>query len=83
MAIGLAITSAVRFSAYGETGVELGKLIINVICATTFLVHIIGPICVKFTTQRSGEVGMAKLGSDVWVSEGTAEQQQIGMIKLL
>ncbi len=73
VAMGLAIASADRFSDYGESGEELGSLIINVICATTFLVQIIGPICVKFAIQRAGEIGMAKLGPDVWASEGAPE----------
>lgn len=73
VAMGLAIASSGRFSTYGEAGAELGDLIINVICATTFLVQIIGPVCVKFAIQRAGEIGKAKLGPDVWASEGAPE----------
>lgn len=73
VAMGLAIASADRFSHYGQAGMELGALIINVICATTFIVQIIGPVCVKLAIQRAGEIGMAKLGPDVWASEGAPE----------
>lgn len=35
------------------------------ITATTFVVQIIGPIFVKFTINRAGEIGQAKLGDEV------------------
>ena len=73
VAIGLALASASRFSACGPEGKELGDLIINVITATTFVVQIIGPICVKFAIGRAGEIGRATAEHDVWASEGTIE----------
>jgi Kef-type K+ transport system membrane component KefB len=73
VAIGLALASASRFSAYGPEGVALGALIVNVITATTFVVQIVGPICVKFAITRAGEVGMATLEHDAWASEGSTE----------
>ena len=74
VAIGLALASEKRFSEFGDEGVALGALIINVITATTFVVQIIGPIFVKFAITRAGEVGMARLDADqVWSSEGTPE----------
>jgi NhaP-type Na+/H+ or K+/H+ antiporter len=60
VAIGLALSIAGRFDAYGEAGVALGHLVINVITATTFVVQVIGPIMVKFAITRAGEIG----GSD-------------------
>jgi hypothetical protein len=74
VAIGLALASASRFSAYGPEGKELGDLIINVITATTFVVQIIGPICVKFAIGRAGEIGQATAEDDVWASEGTTDE---------
>ncbi|MCK4814399.1 sodium:proton exchanger, partial [bacterium] len=59
VAIGLAIDSASRFPKYGPAGQELGGLIINVITATTFIVTIIGPICVKLAITRAGEIGLS------------------------
>jgi Kef-type K+ transport system membrane component KefB len=73
VAIGLALSSASRFSAYGEEGQALGALIINVITATTFVVQIVGPICVKLAISRAGEIGRAALEHDAWASEGSAE----------
>jgi Kef-type K+ transport system membrane component KefB len=73
VAIGLALASASRFSAYGEEGKALGDLIINVITATTFVVQIIGPICVKLAISRAGEIGRATVEHDAWASEGTPE----------
>lgn len=69
VAIGLALASASRFSGYGEEGKDLGDLIINVITATTFVVQIIGPICVKLAISRAGEIGQAKLDGTGWACE--------------
>jgi hypothetical protein len=73
VAIGLALSSASRFSEYGEEGQALGALIINVITATTFVVQIIGPVCVKMAIRRAGEIGQATLDYDAWASEGSTE----------
>jgi Kef-type K+ transport system membrane component KefB len=73
VAIGLALASASRFSAYGPEGQALGSLVINVITATTFVVQIVGPICVKLAITRAGEVGRATLEHDAWASEGSTE----------
>jgi NhaP-type Na+/H+ or K+/H+ antiporter len=59
VAIGLALSIAGRFDAYGEAGIQLGHTVINVITATTFIVQIIGPILVKIAIMRAGEVGKA------------------------
>jgi len=77
VAIGLALSSANRFSAYGEEGQALGALIINVITATTFVVQIVGPISVKFAISRAGEIGRATLEHDAWASEGSTEGPHI------
>ncbi len=73
VAIGLALASTQRFSAYGDEGQALGALLINVITATTFVVQIVGPICVKLAITRAGEVGRAALEHDAWASEGSPE----------
>ncbi len=59
VAIGLALSIANRFDAYGEVGVQLGHTVISVITATTFVVQIIGPIMVKLAIVRAGEAGQA------------------------
>jgi hypothetical protein len=64
VAIGLALSVANRFDAYGEAGVQLGNATINVITATTFVVQIIGPIMVKFAITRAGEIGLGDTVED-------------------
>jgi Kef-type K+ transport system membrane component KefB len=73
VAIGLALASSNRFAAYGPEGESLGHLIINVITATTFVVQIIGPICVRLAISRAGEIGRATIEHDPWASEGMPE----------
>jgi Kef-type K+ transport system membrane component KefB len=77
VAIGLALASSNRFCAYGQEGEALGNTIISVITATTFVVQIVGPICVKLAISRAGEIGRAKLEHDPWASEGTAEDASL------
>ncbi len=73
VAIGLALASSRRFSSFGAEGEALGALVINVITATTFVVQIAGPICVKWAISRAGEIGRAALEHDAWVSEGSTD----------
>jgi Kef-type K+ transport system membrane component KefB len=69
VAVGLAIDTATRFLSYGPSGEALGALIINVITASTFIVQIIGPICVKLAITRAGEIGKGRGTMDEWASE--------------
>ena len=71
VAVGLAINTGTRFLSYGEAGAALGYLIINVITASTFLVQIIGPICVKLAISRAGEIGKGKGTLDDWATESS------------
>lgn len=57
VAIGLSIAIYQSFSRFGPEGEAVGNLIINVITATTFIVQIIGPPCVKLGIQKAGEIG--------------------------
>lgn len=52
VAVGLSIVAGQRFDG------ELGQAIVLVITATTFLVQLIGPGCVKYAVTKAGEVGM-------------------------
>jgi hypothetical protein len=71
VAVGLAINTGTRFLSYGAQGEALGYLIINVITASTFLVQIIGPICVKLAITRAGEIGKGKGTIDDWATESS------------
>jgi Kef-type K+ transport system membrane component KefB len=59
VAIGLALSIAHRFDAYGAAGAQLGTTVINVITATTFVVQIVGPIMLKYAITQAGELGEA------------------------
>ena len=55
VAIGLAISINNNLSHYGPHAAEIGHLIVNVIVATTFIVQMIGPPCVKYGIFKAGE----------------------------
>jgi hypothetical protein len=69
VAVGLVISTATKFLAFGVHGEALGQLIINVITASPFLVQIIGPICVKIAITRAGEIGKGRGTLDDWATE--------------
>jgi Kef-type K+ transport system membrane component KefB len=73
VAIGLALTSASRFSSYGVEGEALGSLVLSVVTATTFVLQMIGPIGTKLAIGRAGEIGRARLQHDPWASEGAPQ----------
>jgi Kef-type K+ transport system membrane component KefB len=75
VAIGLSLSIANRFDAYGTEGEELGTLVITVITATTFIVQLIGPIMVKHAITRAGEVGMAVDPEELAAEEMPVPQQ--------
>lgn len=52
VAIGLAILASTSFPP------EIGNAVIMIVTATTFLVQIIGPPCVKIGVTKAGEVGL-------------------------
>ena len=59
VAIGLAILTAEKFGPSATiAGVPLGSVVVLVVTATTFIVQIIGPPCVKLAVQKAGEVGV-------------------------
>jgi Kef-type K+ transport system membrane component KefB len=59
VAMGLALSTAHRFDAYGAAGAQLGTTVINVITATTFVVQIVGPLALKYAINQAGELGKA------------------------
>jgi hypothetical protein len=56
VAVGLALAIAQEFSHAGAEAEAVGNLVVSVIAATTFLVQIIGPPCVKLAISRAGEI---------------------------
>jgi len=59
IALGLALDTYQHFHGQGLKAAELGSTVINVIAATTFLVQIIGPPCVKYAIMKAGEISPA------------------------
>ncbi|MFA7677791.1 MAG: cation:proton antiporter, partial [Candidatus Omnitrophota bacterium] len=55
VAIGLAMVIYHNFSLLGPEGERVGLLVLNIITATTFVVQIIGPTCVKFAVTKADE----------------------------
>lgn len=64
VAVGLALSVAGRFDAYGEMGTRLGSMILNTITATTFVVEIVGPLLVKLAIIRAGELRQRTAAED-------------------
>lgn len=56
VAVGLAMEISHQLSVYGPAGFEAGHMILNVIAATTLVVSIIGPPCVKYAIGKAGEI---------------------------
>ena len=50
--IGLAILAGQQFNS------NIGQTIIMVVMTATFLMEIVGPMCVKYGVKKAGEVGM-------------------------
>jgi len=57
VAIGLSIVAGTRLADVSINGDSLGNIILSTIAATTFVVQLIGPSCVKLAVARAGEVG--------------------------
>ena len=58
VAIGLSILASIRFEGVMIGDIAMGHTIAMVVTATTFLVQIIGPPCVKVAVSKAGEVGL-------------------------
>ncbi len=65
VAIGLAMVIHHNFSLLGPEGEKVGLLVLNIITATTFVVQLIGPACVKFAITKTGEAGRNVTEEDV------------------
>jgi Kef-type K+ transport system membrane component KefB len=70
VAIGLAIIASESFT--GEYSV-IGNAVITIVTATTFIVQIIGPPCVKIAVSKAGEVGLNVTREDLMGSYTVAD----------
>lgn len=83
VAIGLAMAVYHNFSLLGPEGKEVGTLIVNIITATTFVVQMIGPVCVKFAVTKADEVGRNITKNDIIESHTVSDvmEKDISLIK--
>ncbi len=83
VAIGLAMVVYHNFSLLGPQGREVGMLVLNIITATTFVVQMIGPVCVKFAVTKADEVGRNVTKNDIIESLTVADvmEKDISLIK--
>lgn len=68
VAVGLSILAGSRFAGSDVNGINMGQIIVSVVAATTFVVQLIGPPCVKFAVTRAGEVGRNVTEEDILAS---------------
>lgn len=72
VAIGLSIAAGNDFPD------SIGPQIMLIITATTFIVQILGPICVKYGVSKAGEVGLNVTVEDIMKTAKVAEVEVLG-----
>ena len=87
VAIGLSIAASNDFPE------SIGPQIVLIITATTFIVQVVGPICVRAGVMRAGEVGLniteedilkrTKVGDVTWGSEKIANEKSFAVVSEL
>ncbi len=65
VAIGMAISINQSFSHLGGEAKIVGETIVNVVVGTTFVVQMIGPLCVRFAVSKAGEIGKDVTEEDI------------------
>lgn len=68
VAIGLAILAEMRFGEQQIGPVAMGDAIMMIVTATTFVVQLIGPPCVKLAVTKAGEMGLNVTEEDLLYS---------------
>lgn len=56
VAIGLALIVSQEFAGFGPAGVEIGRLVITSVTATSIVFEIVGPITTKLALKNAGEI---------------------------
>lgn len=67
VAIGLSIAAGNDFSD------SIGPQIMLIITATTFIVQLLGPVCVKYGVQKAGEIGLDITEEDIMMKTKVCE----------
>ncbi|MBU1043044.1 MAG: cation:proton antiporter [Candidatus Omnitrophica bacterium] len=73
VAIGLAMVVYHNFSLLGPEGKEIGLLVLNIVTATTFVVQLIGPACVKIAITKADEAWRNVTEEDIIDSSTVAD----------
>lgn len=79
VAIGLAIMAGLRFGEQQLGGVPMGDAIVMIVTATTFLVQLVGPPCVKLAVTKAGECGLNVTEDDLLHSMRVGDVQDSGV----
>jgi len=58
IALSLAVQKQFGRGAYGQPGIDMATMVINLLLFTTIITEIVGPLLTKFTLSRAGEVNM-------------------------
>lgn len=92
VAIGLAMIVYHNFSLLGPEGEKVGLLVLNIITATTFVVQLIGPACVKIAITKADEVGRnvneediidSSVVSDFMNKDFTFVKENAGLVEIM
>ncbi len=69
VAIGLALVAGKKFADVElVSGVQVGPAIAMIVTLTTFIVELLGPVCVKVAVHKAGEVGLNITEDDLMTS---------------
>ncbi len=69
VAIGLALVAGKKFAGVElANGVDVGPAIVMIVTLTTFIVELLGPVCVKVGVHKAGEVGLNITEDDLMAS---------------
>ncbi|MDA1044854.1 MAG: cation:proton antiporter, partial [Verrucomicrobia bacterium] len=77
VAIGLAIMAGLRFEDQMLGSVAMGDAIVMIVTATTFLVQMVGPPCVKLAVTKAGECGLNVTEDDLLHSLKVEDVQDV------
>lgn len=79
VAIGLSTAAGKTFTSENEYfGTSVGTVIMLTITATTFIVQILGPICVRYGVTKAGEVGLDVSAEDIMKKAKVADVKVAG-----
>ncbi|MEK9728257.1 MAG: sodium:proton exchanger, partial [Candidatus Margulisiibacteriota bacterium] len=58
VAMGLAISLDIEFSAFGSDAKQLAQLVLTVITASTLIFQVIGPLMTKYALTKANETNV-------------------------